>query len=160
MKFIKSPFKEGLRLYKTGDLGRWTFSGDIEFIERKDNQVKIRGYRIELGEIESVLLGHSEIDQAVVLAYDLESGKELVAYFVSSSDQDSSSLRDYLKAFLPDYMLPSYYVALEVFPLTPNGKIDRRSLPSPKGLEVGHGVIYVAPETETQKKLVAIGKRS
>ncbi|WP_197055460.1 non-ribosomal peptide synthetase, partial [Gillisia sp. Hel_I_29] len=156
MKFIKSPFKEGLRLYKTGDLGRWTFSGDIEFIERKDNQVKIRGYRIELGEIESVLLGHSEIDQAVVLAYDLESGKELVAYFVSSSDQDSSSLRDYLKAFLPDYMLPSYYVALEVFPLTPNGKIDRRSLPSPKGLEVGHGVIYVAPETETQKKLVAI----
>ncbi|WP_051931329.1 non-ribosomal peptide synthetase [Gillisia sp. Hel_I_29] len=155
-RFVSNPFKSGVRMYKTGDLGRWNSDGTITFLGREDTQVKIRGYRIELGEVESVLLEHSEIDQAVVLAYDLESGKELVAYFVSSSKQESSSLRDYLKAFLPDYMHPSYYVALDGLPLTPNGKIDRRSLPSPKGLEISHGVEYVAPETETQKKLVAI----
>uniref|UniRef100_UPI0012E0C1D3 non-ribosomal peptide synthetase n=1 Tax=Gillisia sp. Hel_I_29 TaxID=1249975 RepID=UPI0012E0C1D3 len=155
-RFVSNPFKEGTRMYKTGDLGRWNSDGTITFLGREDAQVKIRGYRIELGEIESVLLDHSEIDQAVVLANDNDGVKELVAYFVSSLDHDSASLRSYLKGFLPDYMLPSYYVALDVFPLTPNGKIDRRSLPSPKGLEIGHGVVYVAPETDTEKQLVAI----
>ncbi|WP_034888377.1 non-ribosomal peptide synthetase [Gillisia sp. Hel_I_29] len=155
-RFVSNPFKEGTRMYKTGDLGRWNSDGTITFLGREDAQVKIRGYRIELGEIESVLLGHADIDEAVVLANDNDGVKELVAYFVSSLDHDSASLRSYLKGFLPDYMLPSYYVAMEGLPLTPNGKIDRRSLPSPEGLEISHGVVYVAPETETQKKLVAI----
>ncbi|WP_410503401.1 amino acid adenylation domain-containing protein [Gillisia sp. Hel_I_29] len=155
-RFVSNPFKEGTRMYKTGDLGRWNSDGTITFLGREDAQVKIRGYRIELGEIESVLLGHADIDEAVVLANDNDGVKELVAYFVSSLDHDSASLRSYLKGFLPDYMLPSYYVAMDVFPLTPNGKIDRRSLPSPEGLEISHGVEYVAPETDTEKQLVVI----
>uniref|UniRef100_UPI0009DCD2E7 non-ribosomal peptide synthetase n=1 Tax=Gillisia sp. Hel_I_29 TaxID=1249975 RepID=UPI0009DCD2E7 len=155
-RFVSNPFKEGTRMYKTGDLGRWNSDGTITFLGREDAQVKIRGYRIELGEIESVLLGHADIDEAVVLANDNDGVKELVAYFVSNLDQDSASLRSYLKGFLPDYMLPSHYVALDVFPLTPNGKIDRRSLPSPEGLEISHGVEYVAPETNTEKKIISI----
>ncbi|WP_197055448.1 non-ribosomal peptide synthetase [Gillisia sp. Hel_I_29] len=155
-RFVSNPFKEGTRMYKTGDLGRWNSDGTITFLGREDAQVKIRGYRIELGEIESVLLGHADIDEAVVLANDNDGVKELVAYFVSSLDHDSASLRSYLKGFLPDYMLPSYYVSMEGLPLTPNGKIDRRSLPSPEGLEISHGVEYVAPETDTEKQLVVI----
>ncbi|WP_410503394.1 amino acid adenylation domain-containing protein [Gillisia sp. Hel_I_29] len=155
-RFVSNPFKEGTRMYKTGDLGRWNSDGTITFLGREDAQVKIRGYRIELGEIESVLLGHADIDEAVVLANDNDGVKELVAYFVSSLDHDSASLRSYLKGFLPDYMLPSYYVAMEGLPLTPNGKIDRRSLPSPEGLEISHGVEYVAPRNDIEHSLVKV----
>ncbi|WP_156100658.1 AMP-binding protein, partial [Gillisia sp. Hel_I_29] len=90
-RFVSNPFKEGTRMYKTGDLGRWNSDGTITFLGREDAQVKIRGYRIELGEIESVLLGHADIDEAVVLANDNDGVKELVAYFVSSLDHDSAS---------------------------------------------------------------------
>ncbi len=156
-KFIKSPFKEGERLYKTGDLGRWTSDGNIEFIGRKDNQVKIRGYRIELGEIEHALLKNKAIKEAVVIVKENQSSeKELVAYLVSENEQNIIELRNNLKLSLPDYMIPSYFVQLDALPLTSNGKIDRKALPNPEGMQLISGMQYIAPNTELEKELVKI----
>jgi amino acid adenylation domain-containing protein len=156
-KFITNPFKEGELLYKTGDLGRWLPDGNIEYVGRKDDQVKIRGHRIELGEIEHALLNYEEISQAVVIAKENESGeKELVAYLTSNVEQNTSDLKVYLEKTLPTYMLPGYFVQLEVMPLTANGKIDKKSLPDPEGLRLTSGVEYVAPRNETEAKLVKI----
>jgi len=156
-KFIANPFKEGERLYKTGDLGRWLADGNIECIGRKDDQIKIRGHRIELGEIEHALLNHEEIDQGVVLAKENQSGeKELVAYITSHAAQNTGELRSYLKEKLPAYMLPAHFVQLEAMPLTASGKIDKRSLPDPEGLGLSSGIEYVAPRNEIEGKLVKI----
>ncbi|WP_133054581.1 non-ribosomal peptide synthetase, partial [Niastella populi] len=156
-KFVANPFKEGERLYKTGDLGRWLPDGNIEFVGRKDNQVKIRGYRIELGEIEHALVAHEEIKQAVVLANENESGeRELVAYVTVRSNQNTDDLRSYLKDTLPSYMLPACFVQLEAMPLTANGKIDRKSLPKAEGPGSTSGVEYVAPGTEQEKLLTSV----
>ncbi|WP_133054833.1 non-ribosomal peptide synthetase, partial [Niastella populi] len=156
-KFIASPFKEGERLYKTGDLGRWLADGNIELVGRKDDQVKIRGYRIELGEIEHALLNREEISQAVVIARENELGeKELVAYLTSNAAQNTSDLKAYLEKSLPAYMLPACFVQLEAIPLTANGKVDRKSLPDPEGLALTSGLEYVAPRTELERKLVKI----
>jgi amino acid adenylation domain-containing protein/non-ribosomal peptide synthase protein (TIGR01720 family) len=156
-KFIASPFREGERIYKTGDLGKWMPDGNIEFIGRKDDQVKIRGYRIEPGEIEHALLSREEIKEAVVLAKENESGeKELVAYITSNVEQNTSDLRAYLKELLPAYMLPAYFVQLEAMPLTANGKVDKKSLPDPGGLGISGGMEYVAPRTEQEKILVSV----
>jgi hypothetical protein len=159
-KFITSPFKAGERLYKTGDLGRWLPDGSIEFIGRKDDQVKIRGYRIELGEIEHALLKHKDIRQAVVVAKQIQNNeKELVAYITSNSEQNTSDLRAYLITALPDHMVPAYFVQLEEMPLTPSGKIDKKGLPDPEGLELSSGIAYVAPGNELEKKLVGIWEK-
>ncbi|MCC9020710.1 non-ribosomal peptide synthetase, partial [Flavobacterium lipolyticum] len=156
-KFITNPIKAGERLYKTGDLGRWLPDGNIEFIGRKDDQVKIRGHRIELGEIEHALVKHEAVSQVVVLARENESAeKELVAYIVSNVEQNASDLRAYLKQSLPEYMLPSYFVQLEAIPLTTNGKIDKKSLPNPKGLRLMGCFEYVAPRNELEEDLVKI----
>ncbi|WP_133054602.1 non-ribosomal peptide synthetase, partial [Niastella populi] len=156
-KFIASPFKEGERLYKTGDLGRWLENGSLEFIGRKDDQVKIRGYRIEPGEIEHALLNYEEISQAVVLAKENQSGqKELVAYITSDTGQNASELRDYLKGALPAYMVPAHFVQLEELPLTASGKIDKKSLPDPEGVGLSGGVQYVAPGNELEENMVRI----
>ena len=156
-KFIANPFKEGERLYKTGDLGRWLPDGNIEFIGRKDDQVKIRGHRIELGEIEHALSSHEEINQAVVLVKANESGdKQLVAYITSSIEQNANQLRAFLGNSLPEYMLPSYYVQLEELPLTANRKVDKKSLPDPEGLGLTIGVKYVAPRNELEEMLAKI----
>ena len=156
-KFINNPFKEGERLYKTGDIGRWLADGNIEFIGRKDDQVKIRGYRIELGEIENVLKRNKAIEQAVVVVKANEDKeKELVAYIVAKTEQNTTEIKSYLKDLLPDHMLPTYYVQLESLPLTTNGKIDKRSLPDPKEISLSSGVEYVAPRNETEEKLVKI----
>ncbi|MGZ4041254.1 MAG: amino acid adenylation domain-containing protein, partial [Bacteroidia bacterium] len=154
-KFVKNPFKEGERLYKTGDLGRWQPDGNLEFVGRKDQQVKIRGYRIELGEIEHALQSYKPIETAVVLAKtNQHNEKELVAYITSKEQQNTNGLRSYLKELLPEYMLPSHYVQLETFPLTPNGKIDRNTLPDPEEMGLKTGVEYVAPRTIAEKVLV------
>ncbi|WP_278248469.1 amino acid adenylation domain-containing protein [Niastella populi] len=156
-KFISNPFKEGERLYKTGDLGRWLPDGNIEFIGRRDEQVKIRGYRIELGEIEHALLNHEAINQAVVAVKENQPGeKALVAYITSEEEQNIGELRLFLKQALPVYMLPAYFVQLESMPLTANGKVDKRSLPDPEGSGLTIGVAYAAPETELEAKLVKI----
>jgi amino acid adenylation domain-containing protein len=156
-KFVAHPYAEGKKIYRTGDLARWLSDGNIEFIGRKDDQVKIRGYRIELGEIESVLLGMEKIDQAVVLARELStSGKELIAYVVSENEMNLSDIRSQLAKELPSYMIPAYYVQMDKFPLTANGKLNKKALPHPQGSNIASGVKYVAPTNETEEKLVAI----
>jgi amino acid adenylation domain-containing protein len=138
-KFVANPFIPGERMYRTGDLARWLPDGNIEFLGRIDHQVKIRGFRVELGEIETGLLTHQSVREAVVTARDDQAGtRYLCAYIVADSPLSTPELREHLSRRLPDYMIPSCFVALERLPLTPNGKIDRKALPEPEGrLETG-----------------------
>jgi amino acid adenylation domain-containing protein/non-ribosomal peptide synthase protein (TIGR01720 family) len=138
-RFINNPFQTGEekgyngRLYKTGDLARYLPDGNIEYLGRNDSQVKIRGFRIELGEIENALLGYPGVKQCVAVAKDRgESGKYLAAYYAGEGEIDEAGLRAYLSGKLPEYMAPSVYKRLEKFPLTANGKLDRRALPEPE----------------------------
>ena len=154
-KFISNPFNSTSKLYKTGDLARYLSDGNIEFLGRIDNQVKIRGFRIELGEIEAALTTHPQINQTVVIAREENtSDKRLVAYIVAESEITTAQLREYLKAQLPDYMVPSVFVTLESLPLTPNGKVDRKALPAPDITE--RETEYVAPRTEVEQILTKI----
>jgi acyl-CoA synthetase (AMP-forming)/AMP-acid ligase II len=124
----------GRRMYRTGDLGRWTNDGELEVLGRVDHQVKIRGFRIELPEIEARLAAHPEIRNAVVTVWDAEpDDRRLVAYIATSEAEGLSAiaLRKYLRASLPEYMIPQHFVPLPELPLTPNGKVDRKALPPP-----------------------------
>ncbi len=158
--FLKGPLPDitdNVRIYRTGDLGRFLRDGTMEFFGRKDYQIKINGYRIELGEIEYALLKNEQIEEAVVLVRENQnSEKELVAYITSKEEQNPSELRAYLKAILPEYMLPLYYVQLESLPLTSNGKVDKKALPDPQSLGLKSGIEYIAPRNETEEKLVKI----
>lgn len=154
-KFIPNPFAAETgcpRLYRTGDLVRWLPDGRLEFLGRVDQQVKIRGLRIEPGEIEQVLLGHPAVKEALVLA----SEQRLLAYVVSAdpAEQLPAALRAHLQASLPDYMIPAAFVVLERFPLTPNGKLDRKALPAPDTAQ--NATAYVAPANELEAALCAI----
>ncbi|RXF01555.1 non-ribosomal peptide synthase/polyketide synthase [Pseudoalteromonas sp. PS5] len=124
----------GDRLYRSGDLARVTVDGDLEYLGRCDNQVKIRGFRIELGEIEALLSDMSGVDEALVMAHkEPQGGTALVAYIMDSQGRASEQqLRAALQQRLPEYMVPAYFVMMEAFPLTANGKVDRRALPEPK----------------------------
>ena len=156
--FVKDPFNDKAlgRMYRTGDLGRMLPSMNMEFIGRKDNQVKIRGYRIELGEIESVLGQCDVVRQAVVLAKDdKDKKKRLVSYIVGKGDYSRDKVIDFLKAKLPDYMVPTLWMELEELPLTSNNKIDRKSLPDFDAEEQIKDN-YAAPRTETEKEMSAI----
>jgi amino acid adenylation domain-containing protein len=167
-KFIFHPL-ENTKLYKTGDLARYLPDGNIQFLGRIDNQVKIRGFRIELGEIETLLNQHPDLQEAKVLAREYIPGEQrLIAYIIPYSAKEeidnqeitllqseiSHKVRDYLKHKLPDYMVPSAFVALESFPLTPNGKIDYNVLPAPDFS--ASQIKYIAPITHTQKILANI----
>ncbi|SDU98657.1 non-ribosomal peptide synthetase [Pseudomonas mucidolens] len=156
-RFVADPFASGGRLYRTGDLVRQRADGLVEYLGRIDQQVKIRGFRIELGEIETRLLEHEAVREAVVLALDAPSGKQLVAYLVSD-ETDPGVLRDalktHLKAQLPDYMVPAHLMVLDSMPLTANGKLDRRALPQPD--PEANRQPFVAPGNELQLTLAAI----
>ena len=155
-KFVPNPYIPGERMYRTGDLARWLPDGNIEFIGRIDHQVKIRGFRIEMGEVESQLLKHADIKEASVMAReDLKGDKYLCAYIVSDEELMISTIREHLSKELPAYMIPSYFVQLDKFPLTPNGKLDRKALPEPDG-SISTGVEYEAPTNETEEKLAGI----
>lgn len=158
-KFIPNPFSReaGAYLYRSGDIGRYRFNGEIEYLGRSDRQVKLRGFRIELGEIETVLNQHPAVNQAVVTAREDEPGsKRLVAYVVgqTASDDITPELRRCVGEKLPDYMMPSTFVMLEALPLTPNGKVDLRALPLPENRPQLQE--YVMPQTEAELLIATV----
>ncbi|MDD0994247.1 AMP-binding protein, partial [Pseudomonas sp. TNT2022 ID681] len=158
-RFMTSPFGKGERLYRTGDLARYRADGVIEYAGRIDHQVKIRGLRIELGEIEARLMEQDAVREAVVLALPGASGQQLVGYVVATeANADESELREgiktRLKDTLPDYMVPTQWVFLAEFPLSPNGKLERKLLPKPDA-DQGRGG-YRAPITALQEQLATI----
>ena len=163
-RFVTDPFNSEpeARMYKTGDLGRWRPDGTIEYLGRNDEQVKIRGFRIELGEIEAQLARHSQVKEAVVLAReDLPGDKRLVGYVIprirsgAEAAPSLDALRSHLKAVLPEHMIPSAFVKLDRFPLTANGKLDRRALPAPE-LPAYLSSQYEPPQGETEEILAGI----
>ena len=158
-RFVENPFVKGKKekLYRSGDLARWLPDGDIEFLGRKDNQVKIRGYRVELGEIENQLQKYHLIKDAVVLVKENnENDKYLCAFLVANADVDVSALRQYLSEKLPGYMIPVFFVEVDKIPLTPNGKIDSKTLLEHN--DVIDEIEYAEPRNETEEKLVRIWK--
>lgn len=184
-RFIRNPFSDSLqaRLYKTGDLARYNRDGNIEFLGRSDDQVKIRGFRIELGEIEVAIAAYLAVRQAVVLAReDVPGDKRLVAYIVPTSQkilpQEQSEeaqvqaeqvsqqqnsieklvpqLRSYLKARLPDYMVPSAFVVLEAFPVTKSGKVDRRALLAPERSRPELETVLVIPQSDAEQMIASV----
>ncbi len=159
-KFVDNPFNPGERMYRTGDLARWLPGGTIEYLGRIDHQVKIRGFRIELGEIRNQLLRHEHIKETVVIAReDGMLGKALCAYFTAEADLSVAELRTHLAADLPDYMIPSFFVQLELMPLTPNGKINRKALLESNG-NLQTGTVYVAPRNAVEEGLVQLWRDS
>ena len=160
-RFLPDPYgpQPGGRLYRTGDGARYLKDGLIQFLGRVDDQVKISGFRIEPREIEAVLSNHPGLSGAVVVAREDTPGqKVLVAYVVANPETGASTdeMRAYLKERLPEYMVPSIYVPLEVLPLTPHGKIDRAALPAPQVSLTRAGREYVAPRNDLQQQLVDI----
>jgi amino acid adenylation domain-containing protein len=157
-RFIADPFSErsGARLYRTGDLARYLPDDNIEFLGRVDHQVKVRGFRVELGEIESVLREHAGVDHAVVtVERDSSNGERIIAYIVSPTGaaRNQDELRTFLRARIPDYMIPSAFVFLKSMPLTPNGKIDRAALATSAEASADLQRAFVAPRTAVEKEL-------
>ncbi|HEV2843454.1 MAG TPA: condensation domain-containing protein, partial [Thermoanaerobaculia bacterium] len=157
-RFVPNPYGEpGSRLYRSVDLARFLADGDLEYLGRIDHQVKIRGFRIELGEIESALASHPSVRESVVLAREDGAEKRLVAYVVPEGSAPTlSELREALAENLPEYMLPSALVVLAELPLTTNGKVDRRALPSPDVSRSGLESSYVAPAYDLELFLAGL----
>ena len=155
--FITHP-RTGERIYETGDLGRYLPDGNIEFIGRVDFQIKIRGHRIETGEIEAALTKYSGVKSAVVKAVGKAEKQRLVAYIIPNQrpEPNIGEISDFLQDKLPEYMIPSTYIFLDSFPLSANGKIDRRSLPQAEAVLLLKKANYVAPQTKIEQKIVQI----
>jgi amino acid adenylation domain-containing protein len=150
-KFIEIDlFGKTERIYKTGDLAKWNAKGNLEYLGRIDEQVKLRGFRIELGEIESLLLQHPLVQEAVVILYEIDSNPRLIAYIMATekSANVAEKVREYLKNRIPNYMIPSQIMVLDQFPLTANGKLDRRALPAPDTTASSDLEIPVTPTEE------------
>ncbi|QQK81514.1 amino acid adenylation domain-containing protein [Salicibibacter cibi] len=158
-RFIADPFgKPGSRMYRTGDLARWLEDGSLDYLGRVDHQIKLRGFRLELGEIEEVYAGHFMVEHIVVTIREDTSGDPwLVAYIIPATGDpiDSEQVREYGRKYLPDYMIPSAFVTLEKFPVTPNGKVDRKALPVPS---ISHGREKKLPRTSQEEVLAALFK--
>jgi amino acid adenylation domain-containing protein len=154
-RFVEDP--QGGRMYRTGDRVRFLRDGSIEFLGRLDHQLKIRGYRVEPGEIETALARHPAIREAAVVPTDDGDGDpRLVAYFVATSEPPLDELRAFLAQSLPEYMLPSRWVPIGAFPLTPSGKVDRLALPDPDSAQAERRVEFVAPRDEVETEIAAI----
>ncbi|OUS31219.1 hypothetical protein A9Q99_04270 [Gammaproteobacteria bacterium 45_16_T64] len=166
-KYLPNPFEAGrdnsgkyARMYRTGDLVRYMANGNLEYLGRIDHQVKVRGFRIELGEIETAINSVDKIQESLVVTSDDAAGhKSLIAYVVSSVESEAliPEIRDAIRADLPDYMMPAAFIVLDEFPLTPNGKIDRKALPAPTAdmLLVGE---FVEPRNDNEAKMADIWK--
>ena len=163
-KFISDPFsgEPGARLYRTGDLARYRSDGTLEFLGRIDNQVKVLGHRIELAEIESVLGHHPAVRQTVVVARaDRPGEKHLVAYVVPAAAAAISApeLREFLRSRVPDYMVPSAFIVLESFPLSPNGKVERAALPAPEAASSPAPQPTAPPRTAIEQKIEVVWRK-
>lgn len=155
-KFLKSPFTEGERIYKTGDLARWFDDGNIELIGRKDHQVKIRGFRVELGEIETRLAEHPRIGNISILVNKNRAGENFIAaFYVTNGEIDPQELRNHLSHDLPEYMIPSKFIKVDEIPVTANGKVDRKQLLKMIDEEEGFQA-SVSPETATEIVLAGL----
>ena len=158
-KFVDDPFSDDpeARLYKTGDLAKFREDGNILFLGRIDHQVKLRGFRIELGEIEAALGRHPGVEQCVVIAREDQPGnKRLVAYFTGRGDVSHAELSNFLKAGLPEYMVPAAFVAMDMLPVTANGKLDRRALPAPEARVTKGYDESSAPRSALEKSIAEI----
>ncbi|WP_438010576.1 amino acid adenylation domain-containing protein [Sorangium sp. So ce321] len=158
--FVPCPFQRapGARMYRSGDVARWSSSGELEYLGRNDEQVKIRGFRIEPQEVSAALCEHPRVAKAVVVCQrDARHEQRLVAYFVASAGEVPSTgeLSRFLSMKVPEYMVPSAYVALEALPLTGNGKIDRRALPAMEPIAVDPDQTYEPPRTPLETYLAA-----
>jgi natural product biosynthesis luciferase-like monooxygenase protein len=163
-RFIPNPFSQNSadRLYRTGDLVRYRMDGNLEFLGRMDFQVKLRGYRIELGEIETILSRHETVREvAIVVREDVPGDKRLVAYVLPQPGKQPShvALREYLLDRLPEYMVPSNFVMLEAFPLTPNNKVDRKALPAPTMMQLDEAIVRTAAPNQIEQTLMAIWQK-
>jgi acyl-CoA synthetase (AMP-forming)/AMP-acid ligase II/acyl carrier protein len=154
------------RMYRTGDLARFLADGQLEFLGRRDHQIKLRGHRIEPGEIEALLTGQAGITASLVTVYaNTPDDERLVAYLTLEPGVsfDPDALRNELRARLPDYMVPGHFMVLPVFPLTPNGKVDRKALPQPDPLSTAHGAaaesrLPAVPMTPAQQRVALLWK--
>ncbi len=157
-RFVSDPFQpEGsARLYQTGDRARYLDNGTIEFFGRRDSQVKLRGYRIELAEIETVLCREPSVREAIVTAREDTPGDQRLVAYVVGHDLETDALRESLRSQLPDYMVPSYFVAMDSLPLTSNGKVDRSALPAPESSSTESTAHYAPPRGELEESLAAI----
>ena len=157
-KFLDNPFGEG-KMYKSGDIGRWTFDGKVQCLGRIDHQIKLRGLRIELGEIENVMLNVEGITSAVVNKIEIDGKEYLCGYYVCNNEIREENVREFLRQKLPAYMVPTYFVRLEKMPYTINRKIDRKALPMP-GLNqpVLNSKVNIEQLSSNEEKLLQIWK--
>jgi acyl carrier protein len=160
-KFRTDPFLGAGSMYATGDLARWRSDGVLEYLGRKDHQVKVRGYRIELGEIEAAMSQHAGVRENVVIARADGGETRLVAYYVARSPAPKpDDLRAHLRTLLPEFMVPSHFVALADLPRTPNLKVDRKALPAPESAAaLGKRAVAVAQD-DTENAILAIWKQA
>lgn len=155
-KFVEHPFMPGKKMYKTGDLARWTSDHQIEFLGRMDQQVKIRAYRIELAEIERAFLQYEWIKDTVVIdKEDAGGNKYLCAYYVSEQELESNELKAYLSLQLPHYMIPSFFIRIPKINFTVNGKVNRKGLPDPYEISNADAGIMM-PQTEVEQRIATI----
>nr|WP_235918056.1 non-ribosomal peptide synthetase [Paenibacillus lutrae] len=156
-KFVDAPFQDGSRMYLTGDLVKQLPDGDLIYLGRKDNQVKLRGHRIELSEIEQVLTDFTGISEAAAVIREEASGRTMIcAYYIGEGEFSGSKLRAYIETKVPDYMIPSFFIKLDEFPLTPNQKIDKKALPAPLLHASLDDERYEAPANSIEETLVRL----
>lgn len=160
-RFRPDPFTGSGSIYGTGDLVRWRHDGVLEYLGRKDHQVKVRGYRIELGEIEAALSQHAGVRENVVVARTDGGDARLVAYYVARSQAPSvDDLRAHLRGLLPDFMVPSAFVAMPDLPRTPNLKVDRKALPAPESVAAAGKRVVASAQDPTEDTILAIWKQA